>query len=120
MHELAVTQSILEIALRHAEQANARRITGLYLVVGELSSLVDDSIQFYWEIYAKDTIAENARLHFKRVPAEMECISCATRYSPTKDNLVCPSCSNHGRVVAGNEFFLDAVDIETDEEGAPA
>ena len=47
MHELPVTESILEIALRHAQEAGARRITDLYLIIGQLSTIVDDSIQFY-------------------------------------------------------------------------
>jgi hydrogenase nickel incorporation protein HypA/HybF len=50
MHELAVTESILEIALRHAQEHNARHITGLYLVLGQWASIVDDSVQFYWDI----------------------------------------------------------------------
>ena len=42
MHELAVTESLLEIAVRHARAQNARRITDLYLVIGQWSSIVDD------------------------------------------------------------------------------
>ncbi len=41
MHELAITQRILEIALEHAGRAGARRITAIHLVVGDLSSVVD-------------------------------------------------------------------------------
>jgi hypothetical protein len=57
MHELPVTESILDIAVKHARQANAQRIADIYLVIGQLSSIVDDSIQFYWDIIAKDTLA---------------------------------------------------------------
>ena len=32
MHELAVTESILEIAKKYAQQAGASRVTDLYLV----------------------------------------------------------------------------------------
>ena len=67
MHELPVTQSLLKIALDHAEKANAKQITALNIVMGELASMVDDSIQFYWEVIAKDTIAEKATLNFRRV-----------------------------------------------------
>jgi len=60
MHELAVTEGLLEICLRHAEEARAKRVTDLYLVIGELSSIVDDSIQFYWEMISLDTLAEES------------------------------------------------------------
>ena len=42
MHELPVAQSILKIALEHAEKANAKRIVDLNIVMGELSSIVDE------------------------------------------------------------------------------
>jgi hydrogenase nickel incorporation protein HypA/HybF len=77
MHELPVTQSILKIALEHAGKANSKCITDLHVVTAELSSMVDDSIQFYWDIIAKDTIAEGATLHFRRVAVEMQCRSCS-------------------------------------------
>ena len=50
MHELAVTENILNIALTHAEKSDAARITNLYLVIGQLSSVLDDSVQFYWDL----------------------------------------------------------------------
>jgi len=114
MHELPVTESILEIALRHARQANATRITHLYLVVGQLASIVDDSVQFYWDIVSKDTIAEGAQLHFERQPATLACLDCRHEYSPGGDGFACPNC--HGervKVVSGDEFFMQAIDIES-------
>lgn len=113
MHELAVTQSILNIALQHAEKANAKRITDLHIVIGELASMVDDSIQFYWEIIAKDTIAQKATLHFRRVPAELQCLSCSEIYRPNNEELICPKCSNAGaKIITGEEFFLETIDVE--------
>ncbi len=113
MHELPVTESILEIATRHANQAGASRITALHLVIGQLSSLVDDSVSFYWDIISKDTIAEGARLDFRRIPAEMLCLDCSRHYSPSPDELACPDCGSiHVKVVSGDEFFLESMDIE--------
>jgi hydrogenase nickel incorporation protein HypA/HybF len=113
MHELSITESILEIALRHAQQAKARRVNDLYLVIGQLSSVVDDSVQFYWDIVSKDTIAEGACLHFRRIPAAMTCLKCGTRYAPDGRNLACPKCqSTHVKVTAGDEFFMESMDID--------
>ncbi len=115
MHELSVTQSILEIALRHLEESGEQRVTDLYLVVGDLSSIVDDSVQFYWDIIAKSTPAEGARLHFRRIPAEMECLVCGEVYSPDGETLACPHCqSTRIRVAAGDEFRLDSITVDSD------
>jgi hydrogenase nickel incorporation protein HypA/HybF len=116
MHELSVTESILKIAIRHGEAASAQRVTAIYLVIGQLSSIVDDSVQFYWDIISKDTIAEGAQLHFRRVPVEMVCSHCDRRYAPNRDDLACPTCGSTAvRVVSGEEFFVEAIDVETPE-----
>ncbi|HXG24320.1 MAG TPA: hydrogenase maturation nickel metallochaperone HypA [Chthonomonadales bacterium] len=113
MHELSVTEALLDIALKHAEKANARRITDLHIVIGDLASMVDDSIQFYWEVIAKGTIAEQARLHFRRVPAELQCNACGERYHPSDTELVCPRCGGAGaRIIAGEELALESIDVE--------
>lgn len=114
MHELSVSESILEIALRHAYQAGATQVTDLYLVIGQLTSIVDESVQFYWDIIAKGTAAEGARLHFRRIPAEFLCLDCGKIYAPGKEILACPQCqSTRVKVAAGDEFQLDSIDVET-------
>ena len=47
MHELPIAENIKNLAVKHAEQANAEKITDIFLVIGQLSSVVDESIQFY-------------------------------------------------------------------------
>jgi hydrogenase nickel incorporation protein HypA/HybF len=113
MHELPVTENILEIAVRHAQNAGASRILGLNIVIGQLASIIDDSVQFYWEIIAKDTLGEGAELHFKRIPIEMLCTKCGHRYNPKSDDLLCPACSSElVKIVSGKEFYLESIDIE--------
>lgn len=113
MHELSVTESLLKIAVQHAEQADAQRVTDLHIVIGDLASMVDDSIQFYWDIIAKDTVAEHATLHFQRVLAQLQCNNCLEEYSPTDHELICPKCGHAGsNIIAGEEFFLESIDVE--------
>lgn len=113
MHELPITQSVLDIALRYAAQEEATRITNLYLLIGELSSIVDDSVQFFWDIISRDTIAEGATLHFERVPMQMLCLACGEIYRPAPGTLACPKCeSNQVKVAGGEEFRLESIDIE--------
>lgn len=117
MHELSVTQSVLELALRHAEQHGAARVTHVYLVIGDLSSIIDDSVQFYWDIISRGTLAEGALLHFDRRRTRMVCADCGAEYEPEKGTLACPNCAGtQVQVIAGEEFRLDAIDIETHDE----
>lgn len=112
MHELYVTEQILDITIKHATRAQAHRVTDLYLVLGELSSIVDDSLQFYWDIISQDTVAEGSRLHFDRRPAEFRCRDCNHSYVPGQD-FACPVCKSLSvDVVSGEEFYLDAIDVE--------
>jgi hydrogenase nickel incorporation protein HypA/HybF len=113
MHELTVTQSILDIALHHACEANAKRITGINLVIGEFASIVDDSVEFYWEILAKDSIAQNAKLNFERIPGEMTCTNCKLSFHPKDSDFTCPNCkSKFVQITKGDEFRVDSIDVE--------
>ncbi len=112
MHELGITQNLLNLALQYAEPAGAKKITALHLVIGELSSVVDDSVQFYWDFISQGTIAQGAVLHFERIPAAFECQDCGAVF-PRSDGFACPSCgSGRVRVKQGEEFYLRSIEVE--------
>jgi hydrogenase nickel incorporation protein HypA/HybF len=113
MHELPVTESILRIALKHAETAGATRISEIYLVIGDLASIIDDSVSFYWDIVSKDTAAEGAKLIFKRIEAEFLCLECNDQFHPDGKDFTCPACSSQRvKVISGDEFAVEAIQVE--------
>ncbi|HEM60912.1 MAG TPA: hydrogenase maturation nickel metallochaperone HypA [Chloroflexi bacterium] len=113
MHELPVTQGMLSIALEHANKAHATRITDINLVIGELSGIVDDSVQFYFDFISQGTPAEGAVLHFERIPAQFRCRECQATFSPTNRNWVCPQCGQWKvEIVAGREFYVESIEVE--------
>jgi hydrogenase nickel incorporation protein HypA/HybF len=113
MHELAVTESILNIAQKHASQAGAKKVTDINIVIGKFSGIVDDSVQFYWDIISKHTICENSRLHFEKKPARFLCQDCNFEFEFTDEVTPCPNCSSvRVKLIAGEEFWLDSIEIE--------
>jgi hydrogenase nickel incorporation protein HypA/HybF len=113
MHELSVTQSILEIAMRHAQQAHARQIISLNLAIGQLSSIVDDSVQFYWDFVTQDTIAQGSKLHFRRIPARLACLDCEQTFTPDGRDFACPACESiKVKIISGQEFQVESIEIE--------
>ena len=113
MHELSVTESVLEIACEHAQKAGAKKVTDINLVIGRLSSIVDDSVEFYWQMITKDTLCEDAKLHFSRIPAELICLECNHKYVLKQELIPCPKCgSARVRVLSGDEFNIDSIEIQ--------
>jgi hydrogenase nickel incorporation protein HypA/HybF len=112
MHELSVTESILSIATEHAQKAGAQSVTDIYLVLGRLSSIVDDSVQFYWDFISQNTLCAGAILHFERIPARFVCLDCSREYTIDGDMQPCSSCqSSRVKLVAGDEFRIDSIAI---------
>lgn len=113
MHELSVTQSILDIALDQAKTAKASKINKINLVIGELSGFVSDCVQFYFDFLKKDSIAEEAALTFELVPAQLKCRNCASVFHPGEVIWRCPNCqSQQVEIVAGREFYLESLEVE--------
>ena len=113
MHELAVTQSIIDIVGRYASEAKACRVLRIHLTIGELSSIVDDSIQFYFDFLSQGGIAEKAELCFERIPITLRCEACAHEWQPDSANWVCPECGEmRARAIAGREFYVDSIEVE--------
>lgn len=112
MHELAVTESILEIATQTAKEHAATKVTDIYLRLGQLSSIVDESVQFYWDIISQGTLAEGAQLHFTHVPARLRCKDCGTEFELTEKLTPCPACQSITlEIIQGEEFQVDSIEI---------
>ena len=116
MHELAVTESILKIVLDSAQKNQAASVTEITLTIGALSSIVDDSVQFYWDFVSQGTICQNAKLHFSRVMATLQCLDCGITYSLIEDLTPCPACRGINVVIqSGEEFQVDHIEIIKEE-----
>ena len=94
MHELAITQNIIDIAV---SQAQDRKITGINLVIGELSSVVEDSIRFCFDVISKETPAEGATIAIVRVRAVLRCVSCGHELGWTWRVFAPPAASAAGK-----------------------
>lgn len=113
MHELPITESILKIA---TDAAGGRRVSAIHLTVGDLASIVDDAVQFYFDIISKGTDAEGAALHFQRQPGVMTCLACGQR-TEVRPPLpqACPHCGDVSlRVTGGRELRVESIEVSDD------
>ena len=111
MHELPVTEKILDIVLKHARLNHVSEIRSITLHVGGLSDLADEWIQHYFDYLSKDSIAMGAHLIIERLPIVMKCGGCDNRFAIEKSGLgeaVCPGCGKGDRlsIVSGKEYYI--------------
>jgi hydrogenase nickel incorporation protein HypA/HybF len=113
MHELSVTQALLDLVVERAAAAKAARVTDIHIEIGQLASYVDESVQFYWDLISGGTAAEGANLHFNRTPMSLQCTHCGTAFPPDGETFSCPACgSQQVQVTSGGEFLLVGLDVE--------
>ena len=115
MHELSITQSILDIALEHARQAGVARIDRINLVIGEMTGVAEECVRLYMEVLGRGTAAEHAELVVRLVPMTARCQDCAEEFVVTDFKWVCPGCqSTRSDIIAGRELLVESIECRAD------
>ncbi|MBI4733911.1 MAG: hydrogenase maturation nickel metallochaperone HypA [Rubrobacteridae bacterium] len=114
MHEMGLTQSIIDIAVDHAERANANKITQINVKAGDFMSIVEDSLQFAFTYLSSDSIASGAQLVVERIPIIIHCDNCDSDSEVDKTDIhICPNCGEcFVQLVSGREFYVDSIEVE--------
>lgn len=113
MHELAITQSMLDLVLRQAEEAGSGKVGRINLVIGEMTGVVARSVQFYFDFLSRDTPAEGAVLNFKIIPTTARCRDCHREFELGEFDWTCPYCQgNNIDITGGKELFVESIEVE--------
>jgi hydrogenase nickel incorporation protein HypA/HybF len=113
MHELSITQSVLSIVLEKANEAHASKVSKINIVIGELSGVVEECVQFYFDLLSKDTIAAETTVSFRQSHTQLRCRTCATIFSPYNSNWACPNCREQKiEIISGRELYIESIEVE--------
>ena len=113
MHELAITQSMLDLVLEQAEKVGAKEVGKINLVIGEMTGVVEECVEFYFDFLNKGTIAEGAALSFTKVPTMARCHGCNNPFELKEFDWTCPYCQgNNMEIIAGKELFVESIEVE--------
>jgi len=113
LHELGITQSIVEIAERTAAKQQATKILSVTVEVGSLSGVVPEALEFCFEACTNGTLLEGAQLLIKRIPASARCCDCSREFPLEELLACCPDCgSAAGELLSGEELRVKELEID--------
>ncbi len=112
MHEAALAESILSIALDTAKKHGAKKILEIGLKIGDMAGVEVESLNLSFDVFKKDTIAENATLKINRIPIEAVCNKCGKSFAVERYNFFCPECDGILILKSGRELLVDFVDFD--------
>ena len=114
MHELSLTQSILDIIEDYAERHRFRKVNSLKLSFGKLSCIEPKSLEFAFEVLSEGTRAQGARLEFDILPAVLYCASCEKEVETHACGSECPLCGGEDVILTGGTQELRLLELDVD------
>lgn len=120
MHELSIVSSIVDSVTETLVAYPGARVKEVRLRVGALASVIEDSLQFCYEIATNDTPLEGSALVVKVLPVRMHCDRCAEDVEiASLQSFRCPQCGEPlTDMRQGRELEIDSIEIDEVEETA--
>ncbi len=113
MHESSLAKQILGIVLTRCEQEGAVRVRSIRGWIAETEALSPGSVGFHFDLLARGTPAEGARLALELRRVSARCRACGCVYEPDHHLLLCPSCNDtDGELLGQTGLGIDSIDVE--------
>ncbi len=119
MHELSIAASIVETVTESASAYPRARVKEVRLRVGALASVIEDSLQFCWELAAEGSPVAGAKLVIKMLPVILHCNACGVDSEiEGVQSFRCPRCGELAvGFLQGRELEIESIELEEPDEG---
>ena len=108
VHELAVTQSVVEAIVGKVGDVP---VDVVRLEIGVLSGVVTDSVRFCSELVAQGSGLEGARLDIDEPPGRAYCRTCGDEFTLTDPIMLCPCGSADLDISGGRQLRILSVEV---------
>jgi hydrogenase nickel incorporation protein HypA/HybF len=106
MHELSITQSVVDTIARRLGDAPVHRVR---LEIGRLSGVVPDSVRFCFELVTGGTTLEGAALEIDEPAGSARCRSCGSEFETVEVLPLCGCGSADVAVLGGDALRIREV-----------
>ena len=113
MHEMSLTESIVDLIQDEAKKGGFTKVKRVRVLVGALSNVVPDALEFCFDAVTRGTLAEGAVLEIIPVPGQGWCMDCAKTVALEERFGTCPECGGyHVQMTAGDALRLQDLEVE--------
>lgn len=106
---MSFAQAIVEHVLRLAEENGAKKVSKIYIEMGELLLVNPEQLEFCFQVASSGTIAEGAELELEIIKPQIECTLCGKRYD--EPVAIC-ECGGIIKVEGGKNMVIKKVEME--------
>jgi hydrogenase nickel incorporation protein HypA/HybF len=109
VHEFAIATGVVDVALADCD---GRRVTLVNLRIGALRQVVPGTLATAFELAARGTACEGARLEQELVPALLCYPVCVREWTLTEPDFRCSACEGAAVVIGGRELEIESIEVE--------
>ncbi len=108
MHELSIAEAIVDTV---TQRTDLQRVEVIRVRVGKLVAVVPDALLFCFDLAARGTPVEGARLDLEEVLARVRCRTCGLELVVPDLILLCECGSADVEVLSGRELQVKSVEV---------
>lgn len=124
MHEVSVVSGIIDAAVAELKNHNVTKVDELTVIIGDLTSLGEEQMQFAYEVMIKDTPLEGSIIRFEREPVNLRC-KCGFEgpadtisndfYNHVVPVLSCPECKGGVEITSGQTCRIKSMTVQEED-----
>jgi len=113
MHEFSLMAGVLDAVEASARENKASKVVEIKLVIGEMTEVLEDAMDFAFEVLAPGTLVEGALLTMTKVAPQSRCLACSAEFAHDRYHFACPACDSLAtELLAGREMYIESIEIE--------
>jgi hydrogenase nickel incorporation protein HypA/HybF len=113
LHEVGITQSIVEIAERNAREQGAVKVLSVTVEIGDLSGVMADAVEFCFDACTAGTFLDGTALVIRRIAGKGKCRDCQAETPLQPFTFACSACGGYALdVLQGDELRITEMEID--------
>lgn len=103
MHEMSLCEGVVQVIEDEARRHGFTRVRAVRLAIGRFAGVETAALRFGFDVVARGTVAEGARLDIDEMPGRAICFSCGETVDIPDRLAPCPLCGGTRLLATGGD-----------------